>query len=185
MTRLGPSVLSKKMLEGRQSRRRADPRPNPCYGQRLKESWTHKETERAVAERQTPVGVGIRKDLFGPTKSHGYTPEGFNRDKRESSSPRHAVGDERRPRPSESSRSKKSSKEYSTPPQAQGLLSETNTRVPEEELMVINIDSSEESRARLQLQPTPRCAGSASPDLEVAISASPDLWGRALPRPTP
>ena len=31
--------------------------------------------------------------------------------------------------------------------------------------MVINIDSFEQSRARLQLQPTPRCAGSASPDL--------------------
>ena len=47
-----------------------------------------------------------------------------------------------------------------------GLLSGTNTRVPkEEELMVINIDSSEQSRVRLQLQPTPRCVSSASPDL--------------------
>ena len=54
----------------------------------------------------------------------------------------------RRPRPSESSHSKKPPKEYSTPPQARGLLSESNTRVPEEEeLMVINIDSSEQSRA--------------------------------------
>ena len=72
------------------------------------------------------------------------------------------------------------------------LLSETNTRVPEEEeLMVINIDSSEQSRARLQLQPTPRCVGSASsdlwvggsasPDTVVAGSASPDLLGLALP----
>ena len=50
--------------------------------------------------------------------------------------------------------------------------------------MVINIDSTEQSRARLQLQPTPRCAGSASADPEAAISASPDLWGWALPRPT-
>ena len=49
------------------------------------------------------------------------------------------------------------------------ILSGTNTRVPEEEeLMVINIDLSEQSRARLQLQPTPRCAGSASPDLSGA-----------------
>ena len=46
--------------------------------------------------------------------------------------------------------------------------------------MVINIDSSEQSRARLQLQPTPRCAGSASPDLEdleATISVSPDPLG--------
>ena len=40
--------------------------------------------------------------------------------------------------------------------------------------MIINIDSTEQSRVRLQLQPTPRCAGSASPELEAAISASPD-----------
>ena len=54
------------------------------------------------------------------------------------------MGDKRRLRPSESSGSKKPPKEYSTPPQAQGLLSETNTRVPEEEeLIAINIDSSE------------------------------------------
>ena len=45
------------------------------------------------------------------------------------------------------------------------VLSGTNTRVPkEEELMVINIDSTEQSRARLQLQLTP--------------------GARALPRPT-
>ena len=62
-------------------------------------------------------------------------------------------------------------------------LSETNTRVPEEELMVINIDSSEQSRARLQLQPTPRCAGSASPNLWVEGPTSPGLWvgGSASP----
>ena len=65
------------------------------------------------------------------------------------------------------------------------IVSGTNTRVPEEEkLMVINIDSTEQSRARLQLQPTPRCAGSASLDPEAAISASPDLWGQAPPHPT-
>ena len=40
--------------------------------------------------------------------------------------------------------------------------------------MVINIDSSEQSRARLQLQQTPRCAGSASPDPEAVGSASHD-----------
>ena len=80
--------------------------------------------------------------------------------------------------------------------------------------MVINIDSSEQSRARLQLQPTPRYAGPASPDVwgglrlarprgrglrlvrplgscsassdpEAAGSASPDLWGRAPPRLPP
>ena len=63
----------------------------------------------------------------------------------------------------------------------------TNTRVPEEEgLMVINIDSSEQSRARLQLQPTPRCAGSASPDLEdleATISVSPDPLGAGSASP--
>ena len=42
--------------------------------------------------------------------------------------------------------------------------------------MVINIDSSEQSRARLQLQPTPRCAGFALLDLWVGGPASPDLW---------
>ena len=96
-----------------------------------------------VVERQTPIGVEIRKDLFRPTKSHGYTPEGSDHDERESLSPRHTMGDKRRPRPSESSRLKKPPKEYSTHPQARGLLSGTITRVPkEEELMVINIDSS-------------------------------------------
>ena len=76
------------------------------------------------------------------------------------------MGGKRRPRPSESSHSEKPPKEYSTPPQARGLLSGTNTRVPEEEeLMIINIDSSEQSRARLQLQLTPGCGGSASPGL--------------------
>ena len=55
---------------------------------------------------------------------------------------------------------------------ARRLLSGTNTRVPkEEELMVINIDSTEQSRARLQFQPTPKCAGS---DAEDVGSASPD-----------
>ena len=89
---------------------------NPCYGRGLEESWTRKETERAVIEQQTPVGVGIRKDIFRPTKSHGYTPEGSDLDERESPSLGHAVGDKRRPRPSESSRSEKPPKEYSTPP---------------------------------------------------------------------
>lgn len=45
-------------------------------------------------------------------------------------------------------------------------LSGTNTWVPEdEELMTINIDSSKQSRARLQLQPTPRYVGSTLLDL--------------------
>ena len=45
-------------------------------------------------------------------------------------------------------------------------VSRTNTRVSKEkELMTINIDSSKQSRARLNFQPTPRCASSASPDL--------------------
>ena len=56
-------------------------------------------------------------------------------------------------------------------------LSGTNTSVSEEELMIINIDSSEQSRARLQLQPTPRCVGSSSPDPEAAGSASLDPLG--------
>ena len=61
----------------------------------------------------------------------------------------------------------------------------TNTRVTkEEELITINIDSFEQSRARLQLQPTPRCKapphlasgmGSASPDTEAVGFVSPDL----------
>jgi hypothetical protein len=45
-----------------------------------------------VVERQTPIGVRIRKDLFQPTKSHGYTPEGSDDDERESSSPAHDAG---------------------------------------------------------------------------------------------
>ena len=69
--------------------------------------------------------------------------------------------------------------------------------------MIINIDSSEQTRARLQLQPTldarapPRPAsegrlrlvwplgeGSASPDPKAAGSASPDPRVGAPPRPT-
>ena len=58
------------------------------------------------------------------------------------------MGNKRRPGPSESSLLEKPLKEYSTPPQARGLLSGTNTRVPEEEeLMTTNIDLSEKSRA--------------------------------------
>ena len=45
--------------------------------------------------------------------------------------------------------------------------------------MVINIDSSEQSKARLQLQPTPKCAGSASPSLWVKGSISLDPLGVA------
>ena len=75
------------------------------------------------------------------------------------------MGNKRKPKPLESSRSEKPPKEYSTPPQARGLLLWTNTRVTEEEeLMVINTDSTKQSRVRLQLQPT--------------------LGARALPRPT-
>ena len=86
------------------------------------------------------------------------------------------MGNKRRPRPSKSSRSKKPPKEFSTALQARGLLSGTNTRIPkEEELMVINFDSSEHLRARLLFKPTPRCVG----------YTSPDLWGRAPPRLTP
>ena len=87
-----------------------------------------KKTEHAVVERQTP--------------------EGSDRNERESSSSGHAMGDKRRPRPSESFCAKKPLEEYSTPLLAQGLLSGINTRVPEEEeLMTINIDSTEQSRA--------------------------------------
>ena len=76
------------------------------------------------------------------------------------------MGDKGRLGPSESSLLKKPSKEYSTPLQAQGLLLGTNNRVPKEkEPMVININLFEQSRERLQLQPTPRCAISISPDL--------------------
>ena len=52
--------------------------------------------------------------------------------------------------------------------------------------MTININSFEQSRARLQLQPTPRCAGSASPDLWVGGSTSPGLWvgGSISPDPS-
>ena len=72
--------------------------------------------------------------------------EGF--EERESPSPDHTMGDKRRSRPLESSHLEKTPKEYSTPPQARGLLLGTNTRVPkEEELIIINIDSSEQSRA--------------------------------------
>ena len=57
----------------------------------------------------------------------------------------------------------------------QHKVSGANTKVPEEEeLMVINIDSSEQSRARLQLQPTPMPRAPPRP--------TPRL--RALPRPT-
>ena len=101
------------------------------------------------------------------------------------------MGNKRRPRPSEFSRLKKPPKEYSTHPQAQGLhplgglypnrprawglLSGTNTRVPEEEeLITINIDSSEQSRVRLQLQPNPRYVNSVSPNTEVMGFASSD-----------
>jgi len=60
------------------------------------------------------------------------------------------MGNKRRPRPLVSSHSETHLKEFSTPPQARGLLSGTNTRLPEEdELITINIDSSEQSRARL------------------------------------
>ena len=61
----------------------------------LEERWTRKETERTVAERQTPVGVEIRKDLFRPTKSHGYTSEWSDHDERESPSLGHAMGDKK------------------------------------------------------------------------------------------
>ena len=40
--------------------------------------------------------------------------------------------------------------------------------------MTINIDSFDQSRAQLQLQPTLRHANSALPDLEASGSASPD-----------
>ena len=51
--------------------------------------------------------------------------------------------------------------------------------------MVINIDSSEQSIARLQLQPTPRCTGSASPDLWVGAPPRPASGSGAPSRPTP
>ena len=64
--------------------------------------------------------------------------------------------------------------------------------------MVINIDSSKQLRARLQLQPTPRCVGFASLELEEAIgcglrlarplgagsaSSDPEAAGSASPDP--
>ena len=53
--------------------------------------------------------------------------------------------------------------------------------VPEEdELMVINIDLSEQLRARLQPQPTPKCTGSASPDAEQARDVEPFLSPSAV-----
>ena len=62
-------------------------------------------------------------------------------------------------------------------------LSGNNTRVPEEEeLITVNIDTSEQSRAQLQLQLTPRCGGSTSPDLWVGGSVSPDPSGAAPDR---
>ena len=65
------------------------------------------------------------------------------------------MGDKGRLRPLESSHLEKPPKEFSTPPQARGLLSRTNTRVPEEEeLMTSNIDSSERPRARLHCLPS-------------------------------
>ena len=63
-----------------------------------------------------PKGSKSGKDLFRPTKPHGYTLEGSDLDERESPSLGHAVGDKRRPRPSESSCSEKHPKEFSTPP---------------------------------------------------------------------
>ena len=111
MERLSPSIFIGKKLEGT----RVDPQPDPYYGRGLKKSWSRKKTECAVVERQTPVGVGIRKDIFRPTKSHGYTPEGSDLNEREPPSPGHAMGDKRRPRPSESSCLKKPPKEYSMP----------------------------------------------------------------------
>ena len=68
-------------------------------------------------------------------------------EERESPPPGHTVRNKRRPRPSESSYLEKPLKVCSTPQQARGLLSGTNTSVPEEEdLITINIDSSKLSR---------------------------------------
>jgi len=76
------------------------------------------------------------------------------------------MGNKRRPGSSESSRSKKPPKEYYTPSLARGLLSGTNTRLPEEEeLITINVDSFERSTAQLELLLTPWYASFTSPDL--------------------
>ena len=68
---------------------------------------------------------------------------------------------------------------------AQGLLSRIDSMVPEEEeLMTINIDSSEQSRARLQLQPTPCVKASPHPTLGFALRlAQPDIAGSSSPDP--
>ena len=73
------------------------------------------------------------------TKSHGHTREGSDLDERQTPFLGYVVGYRRRPKPSESSRSEKPPKEYSTPPKARGLLSGTNTRVPEEERLMVVI----------------------------------------------
>ena len=58
------------------------------------------------------------------------------------------------------------------------FVSRTNTRVPEEEeLITINVNSSERSRARLQLLSTPRYASSASPGLRGLAPSHPTSEG--------
>ena len=51
--------------------------------------------------------------------------------------------------------------------------------------MTINIDSFEQSRARLQLQPIPKCVGSASPNLWVGGPGSPGPWFEGSVSPDP
>ena len=81
-----PLRFIEKTLEGGRSKNELTPRLDPYDGWGLEESWTHTKTEHTVIEQQTPKGVKIRKDLFSPTKSHGYTPEGSDLDERESPS---------------------------------------------------------------------------------------------------
>ena len=64
--------------------------------------WTHGHRTMDPRRGQKPG-----KTFSNPPKSHGHTREGSDLDERESLYPGHAVGNKRRLRPSESSRSEK------------------------------------------------------------------------------
>ena len=65
MTRLGPSIFYRKK-HLREDNREDEPilDRTPTMGGGLEESWTRMKAECTVVERQTLVGVEIRKDLF-------------------------------------------------------------------------------------------------------------------------
>ena len=103
-----------------------------------------KANTRGVTDRI--LGDRNQEKSFQPPESYGYMP------------PRKPIVTKGNRRPTRTRRGlqkegqgpqnppiwKNPLKEYSTPPQARGLLPGTNARVPEEEeLMTINIDSSE------------------------------------------